>query len=64
MENFTPLDPKKISKPKEDKTNTVLLIIATITALVLAVLLFILIQKKLKQTQNPKGMIQQALVIS
>jgi hypothetical protein len=64
MENFTPLDPKKLGNQKEDKTNTVLLIVATITALVLAVLLFILIQKKLKQTQNPKGMIRKALVIS
>lgn len=64
MENFTPINPKKLGKSSEDKTNTVLLIIATVTALVLAVLLFMLIQKKLKQTQNPKGRVPLVSTIS
>jgi len=50
--NYTPLDTDKIKK-KDNDLNTVLLAIVTFTALVLAVMLFILIQKKLRQSQSP-----------
>lgn len=59
--NFTPLDMLKIigkqetppvSTPSafESKFNTILLILFTITLLVLCIIMFILIQKKLQKT--------------
>jgi hypothetical protein len=47
--NFTPIDPNKF-KNKGDSVNSVLLLIATFTAFVLAVMLFLLIQKRTKQS--------------
>jgi hypothetical protein len=44
--NFTPLNLKKFSNADQN-LNTILLIIATLTLLVLAVVLFFLIQKKI-----------------
>jgi len=49
-ENFTPLKLDDINE-KDTGTNTAILLIATFTALVLAILLFVLIQKKINQTQ-------------
>ncbi|MDH7476704.1 MAG: hypothetical protein QHH09_04600 [Microgenomates group bacterium] len=46
--NFTPLNLNKFKENKEDKTGLILLIIATLTAFILAVMLFILIQKKIQ----------------
>jgi|GEM_PF-2545907 len=50
--NYTPLDVARFSahlpSDKKDSFNTILLVLVTFTTLVLAVLLFILIQKKLK----------------
>jgi len=51
-ENFTPLKLDDINK-KDTGLNTAMLLIATFTALVLAILLFVLIQKKVNQTQVP-----------
>lgn len=55
--NYTPLNIDKFNsgKSSSDKINTILLLIATITAAVLALLLFVLIQRKMKkvQTINP-----------
>lgn len=50
--NYTPLDTNKIEK-KDSILNTILLSIVTFTALVLVVMLFILIQKKIRQTETP-----------
>lgn len=54
--NYTPIDIKKLEK-KNNGINTVLLLIVTLTALVLAVLLFMLIQKKLTQNKDQTEMI-------
>jgi len=55
MENYTPL-PKKLlgknTKEQESPFSTVLLLMATITALILAVLLFFLIQRKIKDQKQ------------
>ncbi|MFN4212783.1 MAG: hypothetical protein ACK4FL_02350, partial [Microgenomates group bacterium] len=48
--NFTPIDIEKL-KGGNDRLNTILLAIVTVTMAVLAVMLFILIQKKI-QTSN------------
>jgi hypothetical protein len=48
VNNYTPLDIEKLKKEK-DSFNTVLLLMVTLTMAVLAVLLFILIQKKIKE---------------
>lgn len=48
-ENFTPLNLEKI---KNNNINTFILIIANITAFVLAILLFVLIQRKTKENQT------------
>ena len=50
--NYTPIDVNKLKK-KDSGLNTVLLLIVTFTALVLAILLFVLIKKQLNQTNNP-----------
>ncbi|MCL4374717.1 hypothetical protein M1523_02550 [Patescibacteria group bacterium] len=56
MNNFTPLDLTRFQERpaaapvKEGGNNVVLLVIATITAAVLAVMLFLLIQNKLRQS--------------
>jgi len=50
--NYTPIDVNKLEK-KDGGLNTILLVIVTLTALVLAILLFVLIQKKIKQTNQP-----------
>lgn len=47
-EHFTPLEPEKLKKDN-NVVNTVLLIIITVTAGVLATLLFILINKSLNK---------------
>ncbi len=44
--DYTPLDVDKMKGDKNNPINTVLLVVATFTALVLVVLLFVLIQKK------------------
>ena len=49
--NYTPIDVKKL-KHKDNGLNTVLLVIVTLTALVLAVMLFVLIQKKINSSNN------------
>lgn len=49
--NYTPIDLNKIER-KDNGLNTILLLIVTFTALVLAMMLFVLIQKKLSQTKN------------
>lgn len=52
--NYTPLNTKEFEKKyfirnkDSNVLNTVLLLIATLTAVILAVMLFILIQKKMK----------------
>lgn len=48
MDNYTPLNIEKLDEKKEDNTNTLFLLIADIAAAILAILLFILIQNKLK----------------
>jgi len=48
VNNYTPLDIEKLKKEK-DSFNTILLLIVTLTMAVLAVLLFILIQKRIKE---------------
>jgi flagellar basal body-associated protein FliL len=48
VNNYTPLDIEKLKKEK-DSFNTILLLIVTLTMAVLAILLFILIQKKIKE---------------
>jgi hypothetical protein len=45
--NYTPLDIKKLNRREENRLNFYLLLTATIFAAFLAVLLFILIQKKM-----------------
>lgn len=45
--NYTPLDVGKLKSEDGSNLNTVLLIIITLTMAVLAVLLFVLIQKKM-----------------
>lgn len=61
MENYTPLNIKKVGKkPRSGKANTVLIIIAILTACVLAFILLLLIkdkmsaqpEKKIEQTQE------------
>jgi len=49
--NYTPIDVDKIEY-KDNGVNTVLLVIVTLTALVLAVMLFVLIQKKMNSTSD------------
>lgn len=52
--NYTPIDPEKIHKePKKNKLNFYLLLVATVTAALFAVLLFILIQKKQGEKMTP-----------
>jgi len=51
-QNYTSIDVEKFRKGNGDRLNTFLLLIATLTALVLAILLFFLIQKKLNSTQG------------
>lgn len=46
--NFTPLDLNKLEK-ETSNINNILLIIVTITALIVAILLFVLIQKKINE---------------
>ena len=46
--NYTPIDVKKLER-KGNGLNTILLSIVTFTALVLAIMLFVLIQKKISQ---------------
>lgn len=48
--NYTPIDIEKL-KDKNSSLDTILLLIAIVTLLVLAVTLFLLIQKKIKETQ-------------
>jgi flagellar basal body-associated protein FliL len=45
--NYTPLDIGKLPAKDSSTLNTILLIIVTLTMAVLAVLLFVLIQKKM-----------------
>ncbi|NMB84180.1 hypothetical protein GYA28_02720 [Candidatus Roizmanbacteria bacterium] len=52
MLNYTPLDLEKLKK-KDNGVNTMLLLMATLTAGILAVMLFVLIQKKTSQEQLP-----------
>ncbi len=47
--NYTPIDVKKL-EGKDSGLNTVLLVIVTLTALILAIMLFVLIQKKISST--------------
>jgi len=49
--NYTPIDIEKLKK-EDNKIVDVLLVIVTITLAVLAVLIFFLIQKKMKDTSN------------
>lgn len=49
--NYTPINVDKLEH-KDNGLNTVLLIIVTLTALVLAVMLFVLIQKKINSSNN------------
>jgi len=49
--NYTPIDINKLEK-KDNGINTILLLIVTFTALVLAIMLFMLIQKKLFQNKD------------
>jgi len=51
--NYTPIDTQKFSQKEDSQLNFYLLLIATLSAFFLAVLLFILIQKKM-----PKGVIE------
>jgi len=48
VNNYTSLDIEKLKKEK-DSFNTILLLIVTLTMAVLAIILFILIQKKIKE---------------
>lgn len=50
--NFTPVDIQKF-RSENNTANTVLLLIATFTTFVLVILLFILIQKKVKTQSIP-----------
>jgi hypothetical protein len=52
--NYTPIDINKLEH-KDNGLNTVLLIIVTLTALVLAIMLFILIQKKIQSAKEKIG---------
>lgn len=49
--NFTPIDIEKL-KGEDNRLNTVLLLIVTLTMAILAVLLFILIQKKIQSSNQ------------
>lgn len=49
--NFTPINIEKL-KGEENRLNTILLLIATVTVFILAVMLFVLIQKKIKTSQQ------------
>lgn len=46
--NYTPIDIQKFSQKKDNQLNFYLLLIATLSAVFFAVLLFILIQKKMR----------------
>jgi hypothetical protein len=50
--NYTPLDTKKFSK-NNDQTMTFLLLLAVITLFILAVVLFLFIQKKINENNLP-----------
>lgn len=52
--NYTPIDVKKM-EGKDNGLNTVLLVIVTLTALVLAILLFVLIQKKINSAATQEA---------
>lgn len=59
MKNYTPLNVKKIKKePDSDKTNTVLIVIAILTACVLAFILILLISQKM----NPQPKVEEPKV--
>jgi len=49
--NYTPIDVKKLGR-KDSGLNTILLLIVTLTALVLAIMLFILIQRKINSSNT------------
>ena len=49
VQNYTPLDVKKFTKSSSFDINTVFLFLILFTLVVLAVLLFILIQKKMQE---------------
>lgn len=50
MQNYTPLN---LDRFQENKTMTFLLLLATITLAILAVVLFLFIQKKMQETNQP-----------
>ncbi len=57
--NYTPLDINKYKEEKGSFINSILMGIILITLMVLAVLLFILIQKKLKETERVNQLMEQ-----
>ena len=59
--NYTPINLDKL-KNKENGLNTVLLFIVTLTALVLAIMLFILIQRKINSLKNIEPIITPTVI--
>lgn len=60
MANYTPLNLKKLKKESgSDKTNTVLIIIAILTACVLAFILILLIKQKMNPSAQPTNQTQE-----
>ncbi len=65
MGNYTPLNLKKLKKGSDpDKTNTVLIIIAILTACVLAFILILLIRQKMNPQAQPAKQTQEDLIPS
>jgi len=65
MENYTPLNLKKSqSEPGSNKTNTLLIIIAILTACVLAFILILLIRQKMNPQPQPTKQTQEGIIPS
>lgn len=65
MANYTPLNLKKLKKESgSDKTNTVLIIIAILTACVLAFILILLIKQKMNPPAQPANQTQEEVIPS
>ncbi len=61
--NYTPIDVEKL-KGKNNNFDTILLLIAVITLLVLAITLFLLIQKKIKENQLNNNQIENVSTVA
>jgi len=62
--NFTPLDIGKFKQEGDSKVNFILFLVLVMTAIVLAILLYILIQKKEVQTPEKKPVMNVTPTIS